>query len=103
MTISRRQFVQGAGVTGLGLLAGCGRLPWQAQAPTRVPRVGYVTAGSASVGTPLLRQAFRQGLQDLGYVEEQNLLVEDRYADGQADRLPEIMAELVHLPVDIIV
>jgi len=37
---SRRQFMQGASVAGLGLVAGCGRRPWQAPAP--VPRIGYL-------------------------------------------------------------
>jgi hypothetical protein len=41
LPVSRRQFVQGAGVAGLGLLAGCGRLPGQA-APARVPRIGFL-------------------------------------------------------------
>ena len=41
MSVSRRRFVQGAGVMGLGLLAGCGRLPGQAQAPV-VHRIGYL-------------------------------------------------------------
>jgi len=38
--LSRRQFMVGA--AGLGLLAGCGRLPWQAPPPAKVPRIGYL-------------------------------------------------------------
>jgi hypothetical protein len=42
---SRRRFVVGAGA--LGLVAGCGRLPWQTQPPAKVPRIGHVGVGSA--------------------------------------------------------
>jgi putative tryptophan/tyrosine transport system substrate-binding protein len=46
---------------------------------------------------------FRQGLRELGYVEGQNLVIAHRFAAGQVERLPALAAELVHLPVDIIV
>jgi putative ABC transport system substrate-binding protein len=51
---------------------------------------------------PLL-EAFRQGLRDLGYVEGQNLVIEDRYAEESLERLPDLVAELVRLKVDVIV
>jgi putative ABC transport system substrate-binding protein len=47
--------------------------------------------------------AFRQGLRELGYVEGQNLLIEERYAGQRAERLPELAAELVGLKVDVAV
>ena len=73
-----------------------------AQQPKKIPRVGYLSASSASVA--LVRtNAFRQGLRDFGYVEGKNLIVELRYADGKFDRLPTLAAELVRLPVDVIV
>ena len=96
---SRRQFVQGVGVVGLGLLAGCGRLPWQARPSARVPRIGYL-AFSGPVQSQ--HEAFLQGLGELGYVEGQNIVIERRFADGQADRLPDLAAELVRLRVDAI-
>jgi putative ABC transport system substrate-binding protein len=66
------------------------------------PRIGYL--GSASSATaPDLVAAFRQGLHDLGYVEGQNITIEYRWADGQVERLPALAAELVRLPVDVIV
>jgi putative ABC transport system substrate-binding protein len=52
---------------------------------------------------PHALEAFRQGLRDLGWVEGQNIIVEYRWAEGRFDRLPDLMAELVHLKVDLIV
>jgi putative tryptophan/tyrosine transport system substrate-binding protein len=91
--VCRRGFVRG--VAGLAVLAGCGRLPGQAQAPTRVPRIGYLSAARAA-------PAVEQGLQDLGYVHGQTIILEPRIAGAQLDRLPALAAELVHLPVDVI-
>ena len=64
----------------------------------KVWRIGYLDAGSGRIP-----EAFRQGLRDLGYVEGQNLTIESRFAEGQLERLPELAAELVRLPVDILV
>ena len=49
------------------------------------------------------REAFLQGLRDLGYVEGKNIAIEYRYTEGELDRLPELAAELVRLNVDVIV
>jgi putative tryptophan/tyrosine transport system substrate-binding protein len=99
--LTRRQLVQDAGALGLGLLAGCGRLPWQAPAPPKVPRIGWLS--SAVPGPMPFLESFQRGLRDLGYVEGQNLVIEYRYAEGQAERFPGLAAELVRLPVDAIV
>jgi putative ABC transport system substrate-binding protein len=48
-------------------------------------------------------EAFRQGLRELGYVEEKNIVIEYRYAEGKYDRLPMLVAELVRLKVDLII
>ena len=48
-------------------------------------------------------EAFRQGLRDLGYVEGKNILVEYRYPEEEADRVPGFVAELVQLKVDVLV
>src|SRR5215207_4420558 len=98
--LSRRQFVQGASVAGLGLLAGCGQLPWQAPPPARVPRVGLLWASDAS--NPHY-EAFLAGLRELGYVDGQNIRLEPRWSDGNDERLPSLAAELVSVPVDLIV
>jgi putative ABC transport system substrate-binding protein len=86
---------------GLGLVAGCGRLPGQVQAPLRMPRIGVIMATSTEINA-LALDAFQQGLRDLGYVEGQNILVEYRTADGQNERYPGLVAELITLPVDLI-
>ena len=49
------------------------------------------------------RDAFLQGLRDLGYVEGKNIAIEYRYTEGELDRLPDLAAELVRLNVDVIV
>jgi putative ABC transport system substrate-binding protein len=99
--LSRRQFV--GSVAGLGLLAGCGRLPWQAQQPANVPRVGWLSAGflGAPFGAAGL-DAFREGLGGLGYIEGHNIIIDQRYAEGSEERLPKLAAELAGLKVDLI-
>jgi putative tryptophan/tyrosine transport system substrate-binding protein len=79
----------------------------EAQQPNKVPRVGYLGSGSrSSAGAGFTSgdvEAFRQGLRDLGYIEGQNITIGYRYAEGMAERLPNLAAELVQLKVDIIV
>ena len=73
-----------------------------AQHSTKIPRVAYVTASSASMQARRF-EVFRQGLRELGYIEGKNILVEYRFADGKVDRLPRLAAELVDLKVNVIV
>jgi len=73
-----------------------------AQQPTKVPRIGYLTNTSLS-GNSARTEAFRQGLRELGYVEGKNIVIEWRYLEGKPDRLLSLAAELVRLKVDIIV
>jgi putative ABC transport system substrate-binding protein len=66
----------------------------EAQQATKAPRVGFLN--------PLDRSAphfdaFRQGLADLGYVEGRNIAIEPRFAEGQYERFPDLLAELVRL------
>jgi putative ABC transport system substrate-binding protein len=77
--------------------------PAHAQQPTKIPRIGYVSSsGDANNPGPYVA-AFRQGLRDLGYVEGKNSLVEYRYIEGKSDPTPSLVAELVHLKVDVLV
>jgi ABC-type uncharacterized transport system substrate-binding protein len=77
-------------------------LPAQAQQPTKIPRIGYLSPNSLSFN-PARIEAFRQGLRELGYVEGKNIVIEYRNTEGKLDRLPSLAAELVRLKVDIIV
>ena len=74
----------------------------EAQQPTKVPRIGYLSAASPSANSARI-EAFRQGLRELGYVEGKNIVIEWRSAEGKLDRLPALAAELVRLKVDVIV
>ena len=76
--------------------------PAQAQQPTKIPRIGYLTTVSLSAISARI-EAFRQGLRELGYVEGKNIVIEYRSAEGKPDRVPALAAELVRLKVDIIV
>ena len=68
----------------------------------KAPRIGYLGVTSPS-DRPLLLDAFRQRLRELGWVEGQNIVIDYRFAEGSLDRLPDLAAELVRLKVDIIV
>jgi putative tryptophan/tyrosine transport system substrate-binding protein len=74
----------------------------QAQQPTKVPRIGYLSP-TDSASDSARSGAIRLALRDLGYVEGQNIAIEYRYAEGKVDRLSALAAELVRLKVDIIV
>lgn len=73
-----------------------------AQQPVRVSRIGVILDAPGSV-IPHYQKAFLQGLRDLGWVEGQNFGVEYRLVEGTYDRVPELVAELVSLKVDVIV
>ena len=93
----RRNFIMLMGGT-----AATWPLAARAQMQRKMARIGYLGAGIRTA-SPNPRDAFLQGLRDLGYVEGQNFVLVDRYAEGQQERLPELAAELVRLEVDIIV
>jgi putative ABC transport system substrate-binding protein len=74
----------------------------EAQAPSKVPRIGFLSARPPT-DNPYFIESFRQGLRELGYVEGQNIAIEYRFAEGRPERLPALTAELVRLKVDVIV
>ena len=77
-------------------------VPASAQEPKKVPRIGYLTTLPTTLDSNR-RQEIRRTLQELGYVEGQNISTLYRSAEGDTARLPELAAELVKLKVDVIV
>jgi putative ABC transport system substrate-binding protein len=102
--VSRAAVRIGLGALGVVLTLGLFAAPLTspAQAPGKVPRVGYVFARVSSADQRLW-DAARQGLRELGYVEGQNITLEIRWAEGRTERLPDLVAELVRLKVDVLV
>ncbi|HSF32236.1 MAG TPA: ABC transporter substrate binding protein [Candidatus Tectomicrobia bacterium] len=74
-----------------------------AQPVGKVYRIGLLTSSPASPASILSLAAFRQGLRALGYLEGQNIVLEQRRAEGSEARARELAAELLQLPVDVLV
>jgi ABC-type uncharacterized transport system substrate-binding protein len=93
--VARRRFL-------LTSLAGALAAPLagEAQQGDKIARIGYLSLNGATSAD--LREAFLQGLRDLGYVEGRNVAIEYRDAEGKPERLPTLAAELVALKVDVI-
>jgi putative tryptophan/tyrosine transport system substrate-binding protein len=94
--VDRRAFITLAG----GLLVA--PLAAEAQQAGKVYRVGVLWLNSLQV-EPHLHEEFRQGLREFVGVEDRNIVIEFRSADGNADKLPGLVAELLRLKVDVIV
>jgi putative ABC transport system substrate-binding protein len=94
--MKRREFIT--------LLGGAAAWPLvaRAQQPARIYRIGVLETVSLPSNTKNI-DALRRGLRDLGYVENQNYVLEYRSADGDAERFPALADELVRLRVDLIV
>jgi putative ABC transport system substrate-binding protein len=96
--IQRRDFI-----TLISGAAAAWPLAARAQQVEKVPKIGYLSPGSASPGPLAYHDDFQRGLRELGYVEGQNIIIEYRFAEGKFDRLADYAAELVKLKVDVIV
>jgi ABC-type uncharacterized transport system substrate-binding protein len=92
--MNRRAFIT---MVGGSILAA--PLVTEGQEAARVARIGML----ADATSPHLREAFRQGLREFGYIEGRNLVIEYRDAEGKPEQLPALAAELVALKVDVIV
>jgi len=97
--MDRRAFIASVGA---GILIA--PLVGEAQPAGKVPRIGFLSPSSPSdPRTQRFREAFRQGLRELGWVEGQNIAIEYRWAEERTERLADLASELVSLKVDVIV
>src|SRR4030095_9732174 len=77
--------------------------PVEAQQPRKIARIGILhPERPGDAGVDVLIEAFRRGLRQLGYVEGKDIVLEHRFAEGKLDRLPDLVAELVRLKVNVI-
>jgi putative tryptophan/tyrosine transport system substrate-binding protein len=74
----------------------------EAQQTDKIPRIGFLDSSTAS-GMAVLLEPFREELSKLGWVEGKNITIEYRFAEQKNERLPELVADLVHRKVDLIV
>jgi putative ABC transport system substrate-binding protein len=94
----RREFITLIGGAAVWPIAG-----YAQQHVGKVPRIGYLSPGSARPGPLAYHDEFQRELRELGYVEGQNIIIDYRFADGKFDLLPQLATELVQLNVDVIV
>src|SRR5205823_8717501 len=100
-SIVRRKSAASIVAVAFGLV--CASAIAAAQPSTKVYRVGWLATGDPPTGADRSVMDFQQGLRDLRYVIDKNVTFEFRYASGSASRLADHAAELVRLPVDVIV
>jgi len=95
--VTRRSLLHGLALAGLGTprLAG-------AEGPGKVARIGFVSDGLRSTDGGA-EEGLRQGLRELEHVEGVDIVTEPRYAEERPDRLPQLVNELIRLPVDVLV
>src|ERR1700752_4526058 len=76
----------------------------RAQAPARTARVGYISSLQSDAPLPeSWRKAFVDRLRELGWIENQNLIIERRYAELRKETARAVVSELIRVPVDVLV
>jgi putative tryptophan/tyrosine transport system substrate-binding protein len=94
--VRRRTFISLIGAAGLPPLA-------HAQAPRKIPRVGVLWHAASAEEEAVYLGAVRRGLSDLGYVEGQTIILENRFPAEQPERFASMAVELAELKVDVLV
>jgi putative tryptophan/tyrosine transport system substrate-binding protein len=98
--VCRREIIRaGLALVGIGLVAGCGVASFTGRQRSPLSRIGFL---DVLTGMPKI-EPFREGMRALGYVDGQNIVIEYRDTDVNAERIRALAAELVGLPVEIIV
>jgi putative tryptophan/tyrosine transport system substrate-binding protein len=95
--MKRREFI-----TLLGGVAAAWPLAARAQQQGKISRVGFMGNSTPALEANLVGP-FRDGLRELGYQEGRNIIIEYRWAEGNYQRFPALVAELLAVPVDVIV
>src|SRR4051794_25498409 len=86
----------------LVILLSCTPFTSSAAQSSKISRIGYLSNLSREYEYTRI-ESFERGLRELGYIEGQNIVIEDRYANGKVDEVTRFAAELVKLNVDVIV
>ena len=98
MTPARRKLM-----IGLGAILCRVACPVFAQQPGKIWRIGYLGDGTAASRAPIGLDPLREGLRELGYIEGNNIIIEQRWTDLRSERLAPLAAELVASKVDVVV
>jgi putative tryptophan/tyrosine transport system substrate-binding protein len=98
----RREFITLIGGTAAVSSVSWSRVALAQQPSSKVVRIGFLGLPTAD-SLPKRPEAFRAGLRDLGYQEGRDFVIDYRWADGNYDRLPALLADLIRLKVDVIV
>ena len=75
----------------------------EAQQPTKIPRIGYISGTGNETNQGPYVEALRQGLRELGYIEGKNFTIEYRGAEGKTDRIPSLTVDLIESQVNVLI
>jgi putative ABC transport system substrate-binding protein len=75
----------------------------EAQQPTKIPRIGYISGTGNETNQGPYVEALRQGLRELGYIEGKNFTIEYRGAEGKTDRIPSLTIDLIESQVNVLI